>query len=62
MELITRNKDRRNSGAKIAFKTNGRQQAGVAPKLDGRPIATGKTLEQIRAEAMRRLRDIGLFL
>ena len=62
MDIITRNKVRKNSGAKIAFKVKERQQTCVAPKLNGRVIAPGKTLEQIRAEAVLRLRDIGLFL
>ena len=63
METITKNKNHKKAGLDIGFKVvGGQRQKNVVQKRAEQKLVPGKSLEQIRVEAVRQLREMGVLI
>ena len=62
METTTINKNRNKKGITALKVGGGPRQKNVRQKTIGRDLVPGKTIEQIQIEAVRRLRELGIFI
>ena len=63
METITKNKNHKKAGLGIALEAvGGQRQKNIVEKRAGQKLVPGKSLEQIRVEAVRQLREMGVLI
>jgi hypothetical protein len=63
METITKNKNHKKANLGVALKAAGGQRhKGIVQKQAEQKLVPGKSLEQIRVEAVRQLREMGILI